>query len=144
MPIMGYDYEVFISYRHQEPDRQWVRKTLEPALTAQGLRVCIDYRDFRPGFLLLKQIERAVEQSYYTLAILSPRYLQSNFAELENVMAEHLGLERSERRLITVTREACKPRLSMRAHLQLDMTRDDEFDSNLIILANELRRPPDL
>jgi hypothetical protein len=42
-------YDVFISYRRQEPDRSWVRRTLQPQIEAQGLRACIDHRDFRLG-----------------------------------------------------------------------------------------------
>ena len=135
-------YDVFISYRQQEPDRAWVRKTLVPQLEAAGLRVCIDYRDFRLGAPLVLEMARAVEQSRYTLAVLTPAYLTSNFTELENVLAEHLGLEKSQRRLLAVLREACKPRLGMRARLWLDMTDDEEFTVNLARLVYELRQPP--
>src|SRR5262249_37177886 len=37
------------SYRHHEPDKTWVRKTLFPRLRDEGLRVCIDFRNFRLG-----------------------------------------------------------------------------------------------
>jgi hypothetical protein len=131
------------SYRHQEPDKSWVRKTLQPRLEAEGLRVCIDYRDFRLGAPLVLEMARAVEQSRYTLAILSPAYLASNFTELENVLAEHLGLEKTQRRLLAVMREECTPRLGTRARLWLDMTDDDEFETNLARLIYELQQPPD-
>jgi protein toll len=42
-----YSYDVFISYSHADED--WVVKTLLPRLEAEGLKVCIDYRDFKPG-----------------------------------------------------------------------------------------------
>ena len=57
----------------------------------------------------MKDVECAVEQSRYTLAILSPVYLISNFANLGNVPAEYLGLEKSQRRLLAVLREDCAP-----------------------------------
>jgi hypothetical protein len=139
----GFRYDVFLSYRQQEPDRSWVRQTLRPRLEAAGLRVCIDYRDFRLGEPLVLEMARAVEESRYTLAILSPAYLASNFTELENVLAEHLGLERSERRLLAVLRQPCTPRLGMRARLWLDMTVDDEFELNVERLVYELRLSPD-
>ena len=44
-----------------------------------------------------------------------PRLLAGNFTELESVLAEHLGLEASERRLVAVMREPCRPRLGIRA-----------------------------
>ena len=49
MPADDFVYDAFISYRHQEPDKTWVRKTLLPRLEAEGLAACIDYRDFRLG-----------------------------------------------------------------------------------------------
>jgi hypothetical protein len=85
---------------------------------------------------------RGVEQSRYTLAVLSPAYLASNFTELESVLAEHLGLEMSQRRLLAVRRVPCEPRLGMRARLWLDMTTDEEVDRNLPRLVAALREPP--
>jgi hypothetical protein len=89
------------------------------------------------------EMARAVEESRYTLAVMSPAYLTSNFTELENVLAEHLGLEKSQRRLLAIMRQDCEPRLGMRARLWLDMTDDDEFETNLARLVYELRQPPD-
>jgi hypothetical protein len=137
----SFAYDVFISYRHQEPELSWVRKTLLPRLRAEGLNVCIDHDCFRLGAPLVLEMARAVEQSRYTLAVLSPAYLRSNFAELEGVLAEHLGLEQGQRRLLMIVREPCTPRLGMRARLWLDMTDDAEFESGIARLADELRRP---
>jgi hypothetical protein len=142
-PADHFAYDVFISYQQQEPDRSWVRKTLQLRLEAQGLRVCIDHRDFRLGAPRVLEMARAVEQSRYTLAVLSPAYLTSNFTELENVLAEHLGLETSQRRLLAVLREPCSPRLGMRARLWLDMTEEEELERNVERLVYELRQPPD-
>ena len=89
------------------------------------------------------EMARAVEQSRYTLAVLSPAYLTSNFTELENVLAEHLGLEKSQRRLLAVLREPCSPRLGMRARLWLDMTEDEELERNVERLVYELRQSPE-
>jgi hypothetical protein len=144
MSSSEYTYDVFISYRHQEPDQAWVRNTLVPRFKAEGLRVCVDYECFRLGAPLVLEMARSVEQSRYTLAVLSPAYLTSNFAELENVIAEHLGLEESQRRLLAVMREPCKPRLGMRARLWLDMTDDNNFEANTARLVNELKQSPEL
>ena len=142
-PDDGFVYDVFISYRQQEPDRSWVRTVLQPRLAAEGLRVCIDYRDFRLGAPLVKEMERAVVQSRYSLAVLSPAYLKSNFTEFETVLSHHLGLEQGQRRFLAVMREECQPGLRMRAHLWLDMTDDSEFEANVVRLIHELRQPPD-
>ncbi len=135
----GFEYDVFVSYRQREPDKGWVRKQLVPQLELLGLRVCVDYRDFRLGAMLIKEMERAVVTSRYTLAVLSPQYLQSNFTEFENLIAEHLGLEAGSRRLLIVMREECQPRLGLRARLWLDMTDDEEFTVNVARLGQEVR-----
>ena len=142
-PASRGDYDVLISYRTREPDKTWVRKTLVPRLEAERLRVFIDYRDFKLGAPLVTEMARGVEESRYTLAVLTPAYLQSNFTELENVLAEHLGLEKSERRLLAVMREPCEEnvRLGIRARLYLDMTDEDEFEATIARLVQTLRQP---
>jgi hypothetical protein len=134
-------YDVFISYRQQDPDGAWVRGVLVERLRTAGLRVFVDYESFRLGASLVLEMARGVEQSRYTLAVLSPAYLESNFTELESVLAEHLGLELSQRRLLIVRRAPCEPRLGLRVRLWLDMTNDDEVERNLPRLVAALREP---
>ena len=142
LPSNNFAFDVFVSYRQREPDISWVRKKLVPRLEAEGLRAFVDYKHFKLGAPLVLEMARGVESCRYTLAVLSPKYLESNFTELENVLAEHLGLENSERRLIAVMIEACKPRLGMRARLWLSMMSDAEFDANIATLVSALREPP--
>ena len=111
-----------------------------PALRAVGLKVPSE--DFRLGEPIVLEIGRAVERSHYTVAVLTPRYLENDFLELENVLAVHLGAERHERRLVAIMREPTRPRIDLRARQWLDMTRDDEFDINVARLAYELSMPP--
>src|ERR687898_621306 len=96
----SFHYDVFVSYRHQEPDKTWVRRFFVPALEAASLVVCVDHRDFQLGLPLVTEMARAVEQSHTTVAVLTPAYLQGRFTELENVLAEHVGLEERAVRLI--------------------------------------------
>lgn len=140
----NFKYDVFVSYRAHEPDLSWVRTFLVPRLETSGLIVCVDYKCFRPGALILKEIGRAIEQSRYTVGILSPGYLESNFTEVENIMAEHLGLVLSQRRLLMVMRESCKPRLGIQARLWLDMVAGEQVEVNLARLLYELRQTPEL
>src|SRR5215218_10057238 len=135
-------HDAFVSYRHQEPDKTWVRTFFVPALEAAGFRVCVDHRDFRLGAPLVAEMARAVEQSRTTVAVLTPAYLEGRFAELENVLAEHLGLEERSVRLVYVVREPCDPPLRMRARLRLDLTTDDEVAEGLPRLIAALREPP--
>ena len=141
-PSNDFAYDVFVSYRQREPDLSWVRKKLVPRLEAEGLRAFVDYKHFKLGAPLVLEMARGVESCRYTLAVLSPQYLESDFTELENILAEHLGLENSERRLIAVMIQSCKPRLGMRTRLWLSMLSDAEFDANIDTLVNALREPP--
>ena len=138
-----FHYDVFVSYRRAEPDLSWVHSQLVPRLREDGLLVCLDDDCFRLGAPLVLEMERAVQASRYTLAVVTPRYLLSNFTELENVLAEHLGLERTERRLLAVMREWTRARLGMRARMSLDMTDDAKFEETSARLCAQLRRHPD-
>lgn len=132
-------YDVFVSYRQQPPDGPWVREVLVPHLLAADVRVCVDYRDFRLGVPLVLQMADAVERSRLTLAVLTPAYTRSAFSELESVLAEHLGLEQAERRLVAVLRETSEQRLGMRARLWLDLTDESTSEAGLARLVTELR-----
>ena len=76
-----FTYDVFIS--HAQADRAWVRGELLARLEASGLRVCIDYRDFRPGAPGVKEMERAVVNSRKTLLVLTPDYVASAWTDFE-------------------------------------------------------------
>jgi hypothetical protein len=137
----AFAYDAFLSYRDQEPDRSWVRKKLVPRLKEAGIRFFIDYRDFRIGAPLLTEMERGVQQSRYTVAVLSPLYLQSGFNEFEGLIARHLGLEQSQRRFMGVLRQRCTPSLGVRALYYLDLSDDDEFDDGVDRLIDQVRQP---
>lgn len=141
MSTPEFAYDAFVSYRHQEPDKTWVRRIFVPALEAACLRVCVDHRDFQLGAPLVTEMARAVEQSRVTVAVLSPAYLAGRFAELENVLAEHVGLEERALRLLYVVREPCEPPLRMRARLRLDLTTEEEMGEGLPRLVAALRQP---
>jgi hypothetical protein len=139
---MGHQYDVFVSYRQEEPDQSWTRMVLVPALDAERFNVCIDHRSFEIGVSLIESMARAVESSRFTLAVLSPRFLTSGFTTLERTMAQYLVLEERQRRFIGLVFEECSLPLEMRSFLWLDATRrptagSDEFDR----LFRTLRSP---
>jgi hypothetical protein len=139
-PNVEFPYDVFVSYRQREPDCSWVRQTLVPGLAGLSVRIFVDYQSFHLGAPLLKEMERGVVQSRYTLAVLSPEYLTSNFTEIENLMADHLGLEESRTRLLAIMLRPCNPGLRFQFRLWLDMTDPTQFQANLDRLAVEIRR----
>jgi hypothetical protein len=147
-----YQYDVFISYRSKESDKQlqvfsdksytdvkWVRKTLIPYLESQGLKVSVDFR-FPLGHYFINCMEKAIQQSRYTVLIISPAYLESTYTEFQNIAAQQLGLEQRQPRLISLMREECQPRLGLRTLFFLDMTDEDEFEMNIERLVYQLRQ----
>jgi hypothetical protein len=142
VPERHASFDVFISYRHAGACGTWVREVLTERLRGAGLAVCLDVDSFRLGAPLVLEMARAVEESRYTLAVLTPAYLESSFTELEGVLAEHLGLETSQQRLLVVRREPCEPRLGLRARLWLDMQSCDETERNLERLVAVIRQSP--
>ena len=118
-------YDAFLSYRHS--DKEWVRNTLVPRLEAAGLRLCVDYRDFKLGAALLDEMERGVLESRFTIAVYTQAYSESGFTDLENILADHRGVEERAVRLIVILRDGTVPSLRLKSRLMLDMSDDREF-----------------
>lgn len=152
-PNDDYKYDLFLSYRHLDPDQQWVKKQLVPALTNAGLSVCFDgdYKCFRAGEPIIKSMEKAVVNSRYTVAIFTPDYEESGFTELENLMAQHLETEASQvvgknKRLIGVLYRDCDMQtLSLRLRYKrfINMLDPAEFTTGIEQLVYECRHPID-
>ncbi|NEQ67193.1 MAG: TIR domain-containing protein [Symploca sp. SIO2D2] len=140
-PADDYEYDVFISYRAKGQDKTWVRKTLLPYLESEGLRVYLEFY-FPLGVPVITSMERAIQQSRYTLLVLSPAYLESSYREFEGLVAQHLGLEESQYRLLPIMCEKCIPRLGLRVLPLLDMTDEEEFETNIDRLVYQLRQSP--
>jgi hypothetical protein len=74
MKAVRYSYDVFISYRWVDPDRNWTRNKLVPALERAGLSVCIDYEDFGPGRGIIDEMDKSGIRSRHVLAVVGPDY----------------------------------------------------------------------
>jgi len=108
----NYRYDVFISYSHV--DRDWVWDELLPRLEQAGLRVCIDDRDFEIGTPSLINMERAVDNSRHTLAVLTPAWLESQWAEFESLLVGSTDPAGRRRRLFPFILKCCNlpPRIN--------------------------------
>ena len=95
----GFVYDAFLSYRRDEPDRSFAHDLLNK-LEGAGLQVAIDERDFRPEATFLEEMERCIRESRFTLAILSPRYLDSGNTIEEAIICKVLDMRERRRRLI--------------------------------------------
>ncbi|MEL7086611.1 MAG: TIR domain-containing protein, partial [Cyanobacteria bacterium J06597_1] len=121
-----YDYDVFISYSHA--DKGWVRGELLTRLQNAGLKVCIDFEDFRPGAPSIKEMERAAMTSRKTLLVLTPNYVKSGWTEFERYLLQNQDPTNTDLRLLPVLKEACDlpPSISYLSHV--NFTDPDELD----------------
>jgi hypothetical protein len=131
-------YDVFVSYRYQEPYLSWVRKKLTPALRAKAVRVCLDVDDFLLGQPIVRQMEAAVQRSRYTLLVLGPAYFEGTFARAEHVMAKLLGEEEARQRLLSVILRTCDT-ANLQVRLSVDMRDESAFDAGIDRLAGAIR-----
>jgi hypothetical protein len=139
----GFAYDAFLSYARRDPEvRGWVERVVLPFLERSGLRICLEHRDFGLGRPRIREMERAVASSRYTLAVLTPSYVDDGFTDFESLIAQHLSLETRAPRLIPLLRRACPLVLGTRMTSLLDLTRDEDVPAGLERLALALRERP--
>lgn len=134
-----YSYDVFISYSHR--DASWVQGELLTKLEAAGLKAMIDVRDFEIGAPSLTEMERAVETSRKTLLVLTPAYLNSEWASFENLMVQTTDPAARQRRIIPLLKEKCDLPLRLRTLTYVDFTHSANLDMNWSRLLKALAAP---
>ncbi|MDY6874676.1 MAG: caspase family protein [Chloroflexota bacterium] len=98
----GFRYDAYVSYVHREPDAGWVWRTLAKRLKDADLRVAVSGAVEDPGVALVVGIERAIERSRRTVVVLSKAYLADNWAHFQNTIAQTLGVEERQARVLPV------------------------------------------
>jgi len=117
-------YDVFVSYRHDGVDRTFATE-LVSALEADGYRVAIDERDFPANASFLQEMERAIRQSRFTVAVISPRYLESGHTEEEAIITKVLDMGDRKRRLIPLLIEPVSMPAWLYGIVGIDWTKRD-------------------
>ena len=123
------EYDVFISYSHK--DGEWVRSWLLPRLEGANLRVCIDFRDFDVGVPSLVNIEQAVERSRKTLLVLTPSWVESEWAEFEALLVQTDDPAGRCRRMLPLMLERCEPPKRIAMLTYANFTTPDGWESQL-------------
>jgi CheY-like chemotaxis protein len=128
-------YDVFISYSHKNKD--WVRNVLLPRLEKANLKVFIDFRDFRVGASIIKEMERGVTTSRKILVVLTPEYLESGWAEFERLMTQTLDPANQGLRIIPILRKKCSlpPSIGYMTYVNLSNSRNKESEWKRLIEA---------
>ena len=118
--------DFFISYTGA--DRQWA-EWIAYVLEEQGFSVVIQAWDFRPGSNFVVEMQNAAEGATRTILVLSPDYLQSQFAAPEWAAAFAKDPQGIERKLLPVVVRACEPRGMLKSLVHIDLTDRDEADA---------------
>lgn len=92
-------YDAFISYRHIEPDRSFAYQ-LCARLESSGFNIAIDQRDFQAEESFVKEMERCIKESRFTISVITSQYLKSGNTEEEAIICKTLDLNERKRRLI--------------------------------------------
>jgi tetratricopeptide (TPR) repeat protein len=139
----AYTYDAFISYSHA--DRAWVDDWLLPRLERAGLRICIDHRDFDVGAAALDNMERAAAASRHTLLVLTPAWVQSEWAGFEALLVQGRDPASLHRRTLPVLRDICTVpgRIANLTYADLRGAPDDAEFARLLDAIRDRRRLPD-
>ena len=100
MQSRDYQFDVFISFSSH--DYIWVKDILIPILDQQQIRYCIHSRDFIVGKAIIENIADSVYNSRKVLAILSHKYLASNFCREELQIALYRCTEMHDASLLLI------------------------------------------
>ena len=102
-----FPYHAFISYRRVDRDEAFARDLLL-RLEKLGFRIAFDKRDFRAEHAFLDEMERCVRQSRFTLAVVTPSYLDSGNCREEAIICKTLEMAERKRRLVPLWVESVK------------------------------------
>jgi tetratricopeptide (TPR) repeat protein len=134
-----FKYDVFISYSSANKD--WVRKDLLSALEKAGLKVCIDFRDFQVGKPAIKNMRDSILESRHTLLVLTEAYLNSGWADFENMLSQTIDPANRKTRIVPMLKEKCKLPLEIGHLTYVNFLDPDDWDIAWKQLFDSLGKP---
>lgn len=118
-----YKYDVFISYNPKNSDL--VRNELLPRLEAQGLKVCVDFRDFIAGASALDNMRMAVNESRATILIMTSSYIKNEWITFEEIFVA------KKERLVAIILEKSEIPVALRPENILEFSQFERFEIQL-------------
>jgi hypothetical protein len=124
-----YEYDAFISYNKADVDfaEKLVKRVERETINGEPIKVFFAEWDIEPGENILLRIEEAEPSSRFIIPILSPDWLNSNWATLERVIPVYDDPAGLKGRIIPIMRRVCEPPPSIRILRWLDFTTDSNF-----------------
>jgi len=131
-----HEFDLFVI--HAASDAAFVREYLLPALGLPRPRVLL-VDELPLGGLVVSEIDRGVSRSRYTVAVLSPAYLEDRWADFGVELASHLSLR--DARVIPLRLIDCELPIRLEARAALDFTDKDRWAWETARLRDLLRTP---
>jgi formylglycine-generating enzyme required for sulfatase activity len=131
-----HEFDLFVI--HAAADAAFVREYLLPALELPSHRVLL-VDELPLGGLVISEIDRGVSRSRYTVAVLSPAYLEDRWADFGAELASHLSLH--DVRVIPLRLIDCEPPVRLEARVALDFTDKCRWAWETARLRDLLRTP---
>ncbi|XP_071946705.1 uncharacterized protein [Antedon mediterranea] len=77
------EFDFFIAYKSGGGDEDFVINVLTPKLEEMGFKICVHFKNFLPGSTIIDNITEAVHNSWKTILVLSPAFLESGWCQYE-------------------------------------------------------------
>lgn len=138
--MSNFTFDVFISYSHCDLD--WVRTWLLPRLESAGLRVCIDFRDFKMGIPIFDNMSDAATQSRKTLFVMTPNWTTSEFGRFEALVTQTIDPIGRKGRLLPLMLKDCDLPASLQILTCADFKDPDNWDNELSRVIATIREEP--
>lgn len=123
--------DFFISYN--KADRGWA-EWIAYVLEEEGYTTVIQAWDFRPGANFVLDMQRAASQCERTIPVLSPDYLDSEFAQPEWAAAFTNDPKGTKRSLVPVLVRKCRLAGLLASVVHLDLTAADEGAARKLLI----------
>ncbi|MCX6031508.1 MAG: TIR domain-containing protein [Chloroflexi bacterium] len=130
-----YLYDVFISYHPEDAD--WVLDWLAPRLRQAGFRVATE-DDFVAGAPRIQQIAAFIEQSYRTIAVITPAWVTSSWNQYEASITITEDPDASRRKLIPLLLKPAAVPAPIERLVRVDFTAEKRWDRQFSRLVRDL------
>ena len=141
----SYLYDVYVSYADREPDADWVWRILVPRLEAVGLTVAVSGDIEEPGVFRVVGAERGIIRARRTVVVLSEAYLGDEMTSFVDALAQTVGLEEGQTRLLPVffdSFDVSRLPARLRMLVKLDLKHPYRGPRNFNRLVKTLQTPP--
>ncbi|MFL6450071.1 MAG: toll/interleukin-1 receptor domain-containing protein [Bryobacteraceae bacterium] len=117
-PAYAGSVDFFISYTRA--DLEWAR-WITWELENENYRCCVQFQSFRPGTDFMQQMRTALKSARQTIVLLSPDYLESEYAQSELNAAlrkDPLGIRAG---VLPIRVRACEPNEILQGRIYVDL-----------------------